>query len=99
MAVKATAGLLTLIWSVSENALNNGRPARFPQGKPLRAAGVAALGGGMDAGGVIVDLGSGEDGENAAARNSRHLESGSQVDIPSRQPRSLELKRPVRRPS
>src|SRR6202011_249191 len=90
-------GRVKTICRVSINALKNGRPARLSHGKPLRGAGVSAAG---PTAGVFVDLASdGGGGGGAPVANSGNFESCSQVDIPSRQPRSVEMKRPVRSPS
>src|ERR1017187_7880346 len=94
MAGKAWAGLLKVICEGSMQVLKNGRPCRFSQGNPLRGAGASAFGAAVD--GAMVDATGGGD---APPPNSGNFESASQFAIPSRQPRSVRAKRPLRSPS
>src|SRR5437762_8380337 len=84
-------------------ALKNPLVSRASHGNPLRAADASGPAGA--GAGVIVDVTGGGDGGGVAAAagpvslNSANCESGCQLVMPSRQPRSPGTKRPERSPS
>src|SRR5206468_9189413 len=90
IAVNAATGLLKTICKVSINAFNNPLVCRWSHGNPLR---------GMGGCGVDVAPGCKGGGAGVAAANYANCKSGCQLGIPSRQPRTVERKRPVRNPS
>src|ERR1700726_1970074 len=87
------------------NAEKSPFASRWSHGKPVRADGGKAPDDGVAVGATLVGCGGGGGGGGAAAAaptfaaNSVNCESGCQVAIPSRQPRSLGKNRPLGRPS
>src|SRR5438874_392130 len=102
MERNAKSGLVKTICNVSMNALNQPFCSRSSQGSPVRETGASAAA--PIVAGVIVDVatGGGGSGTGAApisAENSANCESGCQLAMPSRQPRSVARNRPERSPS
>src|SRR6267378_4115660 len=91
-----------IICKVSMNAENSPLLWRSSQGNPLRGAAVVDPAVGAIIAGVVGVCGGGALVAGAAAISSAksvNCESGCQLAMPSRQPRSLGRKRPARIPS